>query len=781
MSGLLFLCAAILATAWGASEQSVAASFVAGAPCWPDTGRDDLNRRVGFRVELQGLPPGSVLRVATSGLYRASVNGRFVGSGPARAGHGHFRIDEWSLDSFAGSDATVVAIEVAASTARSYYMVNQQPFAQAEIVSGGKVLAATPDFQAINLHPLVVRKVPRYSYQRTFTEVFRPTPGWKAAWRTAAECDGPVMKLAEAPPFSLSDREAPYPEFKVIDSVAIASGTFRVNPDPPKRRFYGFHPSNYGDFPQEELQARPDLMMSSLQPTSLNQGPTGDVIQPGTFHLHDFGTNLSGFLGFRLRAEQPARLLATFDELRTGQKGTVDPHRMQCVNAILIELPAGTYELETIEPYTLRYLQLHALDGAITLEGNHLRELAHPHADRATFASSDPRLDAIFAAARQTFRQNATDIFMDCPSRERAGWLCDSFFTARVEADLTGAMAVERNFLENYEQPAEFPGLVSGMLPMCYPSDPYEGNFIPNWALWFVLQLGEYDARTGDRELVDRLRPKVEALFDYFKRLENSDGLLEKLEKWVFVEWSEANKYVQDVNYPSNMLYAAALDSASKLYGRHDWRVKADALRSTINDQSFDGTFYRDHAMRLPGGELDIRPDRTEVCQYYAFFFRVAMPESRPKLWKTLVEEFGPQRRETKAHPEVHPCNQLPGNMLRIETLSRHGETARIHDEAIGYWNSMATTTGTLWEHDSPHASCNHGFASHAAVVLHRDILGIRFIDYQGKSIVFFLPDNPLRHCRGSLPTPDGDIIVQWERDGRDPQLTLPPGWRANE
>ena len=772
---------ALLLPAWIASDHSVAASFIEGAPCWPDTGGDDLNRRVGFRVALQRLPPGSVLRIATSGLYRASVDGQFVGHGPARAGHGHFRIDEWSLDSGAGSGTSVVAIEVAASTARSYYMVKQLPFLQAEVVCDGKVLAATPDFQAIDLHPVVVRKVPRYSYQRTFTEVFRPTPGWNASWRSVAEWDGPVMKLVETPTFPLADRGVPYPKFKVIDSTSVASGTFRVLPKPPKRRYYGFHPENFGDFPQEELQARPDLMMSSLQPTSLDPGPTGDLIQPGTFHLHDFGTNLSGFLGFRLRAERPATLLVTFDELRTGPKETVDPHRMKCVNCILIELPAGTYTIETIEPYTLRYLQLHALDGAVTLEGNYLRELAHPHAGRATFASSDPRLDKIFTAAGQTFRQNATDIFMDCPSRERAGWLCDSFFTARVEANLTGAMAVERNFLENYAQPAKFPGLVSGMLPMCYPMDPSKGRYIPNWAMWFVLQLEEYEARTGDRELVDQLRPKIEALFDFFKRFENSDGLLENLEEWVFVEWSEANELVQDVNYPSNMLYAAALDSASKLFGREDWRVKADALRSTINDQAFDGTFYRDHAVRLPDGELDIRPDRTEVCQYYAFFFRVATPESRPKLWRTLVEEFGPHRRETKAHPEIYPCNQLPGNMLRVEILSRNGETASIYDEAIGYWHSMAMTTGTLWEHDQPTASCNHGFASHAAVVLHRDILGIRSIDYQEKSIVFSLPDNPLRHCRGSLPTPDGDIIVQWNRDGGDPKIALPPGWRAQE
>ena len=59
-------------------------------------------------------------------------------------------------------------------------------------------------------------------------------------------------------------------------------------------------------------------------------------------------------------------------------------------------------------------------------------------------------MDSIFNAAVETFKQNTLDIYMDCPSRERAGWLCDSFFTARAEHYLTGASTVEKNFLENF-------------------------------------------------------------------------------------------------------------------------------------------------------------------------------------------------------------------------------------------------------------------------------------------------------------------------------------------
>jgi len=62
----------------------------------------------------------------------------------------------------------------------------------------------------------------------------------------------------------------------------------------------------------------------------------------------------------------------------------------------------------------------------------------------------------------------------------------------------------------------------------------------------------------------------------------------------------------------------------------------------------------------------------------------------------------------------------LVGIMLRLDLLTRHGH----HDQALAeltqYLLPMAKLTGTLWEHNNPSASCNHGFASHAATFLLR-------------------------------------------------------------
>ena len=58
------------------------------------------------------------------------------------------------------------------------------------------------------------------------------------------------------------------------------------------------------------------------------------------------------------------------------------------------------------------------------------------------------------------------------------------------------------------------------------------------------------------------------------------------------------------------------------------------------------------------------------------------------------------------------------GNLLRLILLERYGRNAQVSREIRGYYLKMAETTGTLWEHDQPHASCNHGFASYLAILL---------------------------------------------------------------
>jgi alpha-L-rhamnosidase len=768
-----------------------APSFISGKLVWPKGREKERNLFVGFHASFM-VPSGKmvILRATGATLYRVFLNGTFLGEGPARGPHGYFRVDEWDLTRRVQTGRNTVAFEVAGYNVNSYDLLDQPSFLQAEVVADGEDVLASTDGKGAafcaTILPERIQKVQRYSFQRPFSEVYRLTPGYDR-WRKDPALERAAVKLSTFPAKTLLPRRVDFPDYTVRPPARLlARGQLKTGlkvDQPWKDRSLTAIGPKLGGYLEKELATIPSLELQAVTNATseaLDQLWSPDesfALKSNSWEIIDFGANLTGFLGAKLVCQNKTRLFMTFDEILSN--GDVDFKRLGCVNIISYELQPGTYELESFEPYTLRYLKFLVLEGDCDVISLYLREFAGTGVWQAHFAASDERLNRLFAAGRETFRQNALDIFMDCPSRERAGWLCDSFFTSRVAQDLCGDTRLEKNFFENFLLPAKFGWLPDGMLPMCYPADHNDGVFIPNWALWFVVQLQEYLARSGDRATVDALRPRVLRLLDYFKKFRNDDGLLEKLENWVFVEWSAANSFVQDINYPSNMLYAKALEAAGKMYDLLELRSEAEKVRETIRGQSFDGHFFVDNAKRVDG-KFQITTNRTEVCQYFAFYFDIAKPETHSELWQRLLKDFGPQRRQTKAFPEIHPANAFIGNVLRLEILSRYGVCRQLLDESLAYQLYMVERTGTLWENDGAYASCNHGFASHGGVhVLYRDVLGLQGVDSVNKTVQLRFTDSRLDWCEGRIPTVDGPVELRWRKeDGKlCYQVIVPAGY----
>lgn len=758
--------------------------FFAAKPVWLEGRETEMNVFAGFRAPFYYHGEGEVqVRIAAATLYRMFVNGQFIGHGPARGPHGWFRVDTWEISKYLVSGDNVVALEVAGYNSNSYYVLDQPSFIQFEVTSkAGVVCASGTEFGSFEGFPLTYRlqKVQRYSFQRPFIEAYVIQPDYDV-WRRQVACPITPVKLTHTDSKKLLPRGVAYPSFGLHPVKHwLSTGTFSIGPI--KNRFRDRSLVNIGPslkgFPEKELELAVSDLLCATETTNVSPiatplgKPLAIPLTTGTFHVLDLGVNLSGFIQCTISCTEAMRLILTFDE--TQESLDVNWRRLGCVNAVLYDLAPGQYVLESFEPYTFRYIKLMALSGSGEIVDAGIRAYEHPDAGRAEFQCANPSLTRIFEAGRTTFAQNAVDIFMDCPHRERAGWLCDSFFTARTEFYLTGSSAVERNFIENFQLPEKFAHLPEGMLPMCYPADHYDGVFIPNWALWFVLQLGEYVKRHGDETLIQALKPKIEALFNYFSKFENEFGLLERLESWVFIEWSEANKFVQDVNYPSNMLYARALEVAGSLYGQSQWKEKADALRSIIRKQAKRGKFFVDNAVRT-GNELTPTANTTEVCQYFAFYFGVATPEQDAELWHILLDEFGPHRQEQGLYPEVHPANAFIGNMLRFELLSRAGRAQQIIQEMGDYLLYMVERTGTLWENQQDHASLNHGFASHACVTLLRDFLGVFSLELDKKRVVIKLHPLNVPYCSGKIPVGEGWLVVQWQHDEQSLMLFAKP------
>ena len=702
--------------------------FKKALPVWAENLKTEINTTMGFHTFVKGECGEVVLKLATSGFYRVFINGKFLSHGPARCAHGYFRVDELVIPLEKGENH--IAVEVVNYYINSFSSLRQAGFIQMELEADNEIIAATGNsgFESFLLTERI-KKSERLSYQRPMSESYRLSAdvyNWRLGGKSQNAVDVKVESVGTKNllPRGISKFSFPasYFEKRLSRGKIVVNDDFSKNVgkphflsvlgDPEKGLPFGFSEDELEISLSEEIN---NWQITENNPT--NEAFSGEALfSQGDFEIFSLECEKTGFIAADIVCKKSGTIYFAVDE-RLTKDFDVNPTSLTCINVVRLDLKQGEYPFQTVEPYGFKYAKIVCISGEFTIKNLRVLELVYPEKITAWYRGGNPHLTKIFNAAIETFKQNAVDVFMDCPTRERAGFLCDSFFTARTEFALTGDSAVERNFLENYRLPESFEFLPKGMIPMCYPTDVLEGAFIPNWAMWFVIQLEDFLRRTGDKDFVLPFKKRVYDLLDYFKGFENSEGLLEKLENWVFVEWSKANDFVQDINFPSNMLYAKMLRAVHFLFDDEMLLKKAQRLEEIIRKLSFDGEFFVDNAV-YENGELKITNNRSETCQYYAFFTGVATKESYPRLWNRLLTEFGPERNEKGLWPEIWPANAFIGNFLRLELLLRDGKYQQLLRECIGYFEYMADRTGTLWENQTDHASCNHGFASYVAVFI---------------------------------------------------------------
>ena len=684
--------------------------FKKALPIWKKNDAKTMNHCLEFKAEFPSVC-GAELVISGHSSYLVFVNGEFVAHGPARAAHGFYKVDRISLDTFCGKENTTVEICASGYNCNAFSYVDAPSFVCAEVVCGENILAATGENFVCRENANKLRKVPRYSYQRTFAEAFDFTLS-----KSDFDCEVEVCEDK----FFIA-RDVPYGEYEcIVPQKVYGMGT--VNRQSRDSYFISREHSLISDpnvyykgYEEAELECPLHKIYQEFEFSAVvaADGEVSDIVIPkGEYRDLVFAKNYAGLVAVEAECEGEATLYITFDEILTNS--LPDPIRINTNSIIPVHMNGGCSFI-TSEPYIMKYARLIALDGDIKVKKIALREIAYPHAEkRNNFTSSDETVQKIYDAAYHTFRTNVVDIYMDCASRERAGWLCDSFFMSRSEKLFTGKSLVERAFLNNFILPNKFEDLPDGMLPMCYPADALENVFIPNWAMWYGLELYEYLERSGDRALVDAAKDRLYGLLEYFKKFENELGLLEKLDGWVFLEWSHANSLTQDVNFPSNMLYAAFKSVLGILYSDEKLILEARELRKTINRLSMtESGFYCDNAIR-ENGELKLTGERTEVCQYYAFFMKCATSETHAELKKRLVENFG-SNRKAGVFDEIHPANAFIGNYMRLDLLLEWNEKELLKADIRSFFAEMAELTGSLWEHMDTQASCSHGFASYAA------------------------------------------------------------------
>ena len=344
----------------------------------------------------------AVLYLSASNLYRLFVNGELIGYGPARAAHGYSRLDRYSLAKWAGKE-TVLSVEVHSANVNTYYVVDEHPFFAAEIKSGESVVATAKDFTAYQMDERV-QKVRRFSFQRSFTEIYHLNSnpaGFYAGnttGRTPVETE--TVKMNQLLP-----RYVNYPKLNKLNASIVEWGNVGLNPDAEPWRDWAYLDIDQvqikGFYP-EELEE--DSGEEAEQFTYLAAGGDKtkmDTVGPMSYRTYDFGRTVTGFFSLKVNVKADTILYIIFDEVFTdnGTGKGVFPFRDGCCNVIKYAMSEGEYDLLSFEANAARYATVVITKG--TIECSEFGMILYENPDAAAFRYDygNDKLNKIVAAA----------------------------------------------------------------------------------------------------------------------------------------------------------------------------------------------------------------------------------------------------------------------------------------------------------------------------------------------------------------------------------------------
>ena len=677
---------------------------------WAEGQKNQMNRAFAFVLDLGKKQMGEICLSAAS-CYKVIADGKLMGFGPNRTAHGYARAAVYLFN------AQYITVEVQSHFVPNFCWVKREPFFACVLkTESGKEYFAE-DFNCFALSDRV-QKVRRYSFQRGFCETYINEKDRTALYFCKPQNAFPRVKTEKAELPHLLPSETLNPALsEIFAEKVIDSGYCKTSPEIAVyvdrtetligTVIEGFKRGEWQDFSTDEIS----------RITYLSGAKSGDY----AYETLDFSRIATGIVEVEIIAGNAGEVFFAFDEILSDEKlKTIKPFRGGTANVFKWTVKkAGVYNLSAFEPYAFRYANV--ITSAGVKANVKVRAYENPEAGKMLFECDDKKIEQIMEAARHTFAHNAVDLLTDCPSRERAGWLSDSFFSSVAERVFTGDNKVERAFLQNYIL-ADKSGHPKGMIPRCYPADYYEEDgFIPNWSLWYILEIYKYFTQYGYDETVEKSRANVEGILNYFVDFENEFGVLEDLKGWIFVEWSAANNsdHINGINVPSNACYYASLLAAAKVYGIKGLKEKAEKVKDYLLKNAYVDGFFVDNLIRNEKGDIIPTENYTETCQYYMFFFKCADKHTHKELFDKMLNEYGKSDSSVSGgnpvKKQLTPSNMIYGVYMRLELLMREQKRVELLNECVRYFYDMTQKTGTLWENNTASASCDHGFASYVS------------------------------------------------------------------
>lgn len=756
-------------------------------------------------ASVEDAPAGVFLHVTARHVYRLYINGQIIMHGPARTAHGYARVDEIDITECLTPGLNHIALEVMTygdlycGYSNDISLSDGPGFVIAEIQAGDRVLTATGQaafpWKVCRIRARKTR-TGRLSHCREASEIYRLEDDYYL-WRLGMGAFVEPALVEELP--TLLPHKALLPTLEahafhdlmgygtchIQDTMHLSPLFFETNENYTPKGYY----ESLDEHPLMDCRKTVDTH-EGVRMTRDAEGWTLTPTNPeaSTWILLDGGENFVGFPAIDCTCEHAGIVDVVHAEVLTPEGNLAYHHNI----VTRLYVPAGLSSFAAMEPGVGRYMKVYFRGcGQVTVHNVAMLDDAYPDEHRATFLCSDDQINHLYQAARRTLLDNTLDIFMDCPDRERGGWLCDSLWTSRAAALMLSDTRVEKEFLENFLlTPAD--QMFHGFFPEAYPGQKpsyLQMTGITTWSFWLLCELCEFIQRTGDLSFRDTFAERVAAFVEGSRTFIGESGLLENL-PWLFIDWSLSNlgEYQTPISTPANALYAYMLIQLGQTFeqpawverGEHMRQILREALVGTDPSRLSTMTTFPDHISRDADGTWHKGGHISETGMATALWANLFAPGEVPAMDRYFRDRMGPAPLYT-SDPTIGKSQLFIGLCIRLDTLARRGHFPKLWEDLQAiYMPQLREGPGTLWEVTGIDASSRcHGFTSHAGVHLVRDVLGMdipmQITETPGAKKTLRVSPHlcGLRWARGTQEVAEGIISVSWQYDGDSFALTV--------
>ena len=748
------------------------------------------------RFELATVPARVALKIAAVNYYRLSINGRLAGQGPARNTHAIEFYDTLQVAGFLTPGINTIEVLVRCMNLACSGVALAEPSLWLElegiVCSDGTWRAGIADQEWPSDAP-----------------IFSPQNGI-AEWRDLRyeNTERPVKTIVLGPKSivggkKLLCRETPLPSETILLPIDIPVAA---------------------TVPEADLSDREIARIFTYeQHAAINAAPFQELCLPGEHHvvlpqvadnggvaiIADFGWEFTGQLEVDVTASSGTVVdFAQEDALWHNRVRADHTHTNAnyqfCDRNILRDGRQIVGQQFMQRGGRIVQLVFRNMTGPVTIHALRWIDRRYPFTNRNRFFCGDYRLNRLWNVCRETISACVTDVFTDCPWRERLFFTNDLVVENRIALQLFSDARLHRHALEMV-----FSEIKPGHLMNCTcPSVVFEsGEINPIMAKYSVILsanltlpgvLLDYYMYTGDSQTVHKFYPSLETLFGQFKKMKNKKGnLVPPDTAWNFFDWSYENNGISMDRRESsllNLMYIIAGRDMLKLASMTGQSAPETAenldamLEKTLEYFWLPSSRRLAHAhdcaasaqnlkeLGVPNPDHAIVPVSSRLPHALAI---LAGAKPTQDLLDGILDE-------SLLSPDLFYW------FFIIQALKKLGRTEEIRSAIEKYWQPVLDTgSPTLYEaaiHGfgkiawGGSASLCHGFSTAPVDYLQTMVLGISPTMPGFQEFDFHPRDFSAGFARGSIATPYGLIHAQWRFDNGkiEAEVSVPEGCQAN-